>query len=519
MEYYAPAKGAPSSFVGLEGGSGSDSTGVPAVLGSIPYDDWHVKHGVPSPGSTAADTGVEEAVWQMTIQSQEGSGMDAAAGGQPGQFPERLGEPDCVYYMRTGLCGFGQTCRFNHPPNRKLATAIAQGKGDYPERFGQPECQYYLKTGTCKFGATCKYHHPRDQAGSTGRVQLNVVGLPLRMDEKECAYYMRTGSCKYGVTCKFHHPQPTTFLSPVYSTTGAPTSPAPQLYPQGVPSWPIARAPYLHPRLQGPSSYSPVVLPPHQGVVSVPGWNTYQGPVGSISLSEAQQHPVGTSYVYGALQQPDSGSGHGTYAPYLHGSSAMGLPATQPHNINGQRDTIFPERPGQPECQYYMKTGDCKFGITCRYHHPKDRAIPSPTCVLSPIGLPLRPGAPPCTFYTHYGICKFGPTCKFDHPLGGLTYSPSASSLADMPVAPYPTGFSPTAVGASSSIEAPHDGPYGASSSNDPAAPSEELPGLQQLRNGTDPPAVGASAGATTTQDLSTQVTIPRTGSGEHSQA
>jgi hypothetical protein len=202
--------------------------------------------------------------------------MDAVAGGQPGQFPERLGEPDCVYYMRTGLCGFGQTCRFNHPPNRKLATAIAQGKGEYPERFGQPECQYYLKTGTCKFGATCKYHHPRDQAGSTGRVQLNVVGLPLRTDEKECAYYMRTGSCKYGVTCKFHHPQPTTYLSPIYSTTGAPTSPAPQLYPQGVPSWPIARAPYLHPRLQGPSSYSPVVLPPHQGVVSVPGWNTYQ---------------------------------------------------------------------------------------------------------------------------------------------------------------------------------------------------------------------------------------------------
>ncbi len=42
------------------------------------------------------------------------------------------------------------------------------------------QIQYYLKTGTCKFGATCKYHHPRDQAGSTGRVQLNVVGLPLR---------------------------------------------------------------------------------------------------------------------------------------------------------------------------------------------------------------------------------------------------------------------------------------------------------------------------------------------------
>lgn len=41
-------------------------------------------------------------------------------------------------------------------------------------------CQYYLKTGTCKFGATCKFHHPRDKAGTEGRVSLNVLGYPLR---------------------------------------------------------------------------------------------------------------------------------------------------------------------------------------------------------------------------------------------------------------------------------------------------------------------------------------------------
>ena len=64
-------------------------------------------------------------------------------------------------------------------------------------------------------------------------------------------------------------------------------------------------------------------------------------------------------------------------------------------------------------------------------------------------------GAPPCSFYTRYGICKFGPTCKFDHPLvGGLTYSPSASSLSDMPVAPYPIGSSPTTLAPSSSSDA-----------------------------------------------------------------
>lgn len=51
----------------------------------------------------------------------------------------------------------------------------------------------------------------------------------------------------------------------------------------------------------------------------------------------------------------------------------------------------FPERPGQPECSYFMKTGDCKFKSNCKYHHPKDRVLKSPSVVLSDKGLPLRP--------------------------------------------------------------------------------------------------------------------------------
>lgn len=39
--------------------------------------------------------------------------------------------------------------------------------------------QYFLKTGTCKYGSTCKYHHPRDRRGA-GPVSFNVVGLPMR---------------------------------------------------------------------------------------------------------------------------------------------------------------------------------------------------------------------------------------------------------------------------------------------------------------------------------------------------
>lgn len=30
-------------------------------------------------------------------------------------YPDRPGEQDCSYYLRTGLCGYGSNCRFNHP--------------------------------------------------------------------------------------------------------------------------------------------------------------------------------------------------------------------------------------------------------------------------------------------------------------------------------------------------------------------------------------------------------------------
>ncbi|KAH7571361.1 hypothetical protein JRO89_XS04G0029000 [Xanthoceras sorbifolium] len=415
-----------------------------------------------------------DAMWQMSLRTNEAV--------ESGPYPERKGEPDCSYYIRTGLCRFGATCRFNHPPNRKLAIAQARMKGEFPERIGQPECQacYYLKTGTCKFGATCKFHHPRDKAGIAGRVSLNIMGYPLRPNEIECAYYLRTGQCKFGSTCKFHHPQPTNMMvslrgSPVYPTVHSPTTPGQQSYPGGITNW--SRASFIpSPRWQAPSSYAPLILP--QGMVSVPGWNTYsvsclvevvtalqellekisrlgiaplkfdldytfsvnfrqrahgisfcQGQLGSVSSSENLQQMVGNNQIYGASRQSEPGSAgsQGTYSTFRSGSVPVGFYALQ-------RENVFPERPGQPECQFYMKTGDCKFGAVCRFHHPRERLIPVPDCVLSPIGLPLRPGEPLCIFYSRYGICKFGPSCKFDHPMGIFTYNLAASSSADAPV-------------------------------------------------------------------------------------
>nr|XP_018679639.1 PREDICTED: zinc finger CCCH domain-containing protein ZFN-like isoform X3 [Musa acuminata subsp. malaccensis] len=305
---------------------------------------------------------------------------------ESGPYPDRPGEPDCAYYIRTGLCRFGMTCKFNHPQNRMLAIAAARIRGGYPERVGQPECQYYLKTGTCKFGSTCKFHHPKEKAGIAKQAQLNILGYPLR----------------------------------------------PQSYPAGMTNWTLPRSSYISsPRWQASSSYAQLILP--QGVVQVPGWTSYSGQLGS---SPGSQQTAGVAQFYSPSQQGETNIGaQGKFSSYRPGSVSMGLYAVP-------RENIFPERPGQPECQFYMKTGDCKFGAVCRFHHPRERLIPTPNCVLNPLGLPLRPGEPLCVFYSRYGICKFGPNCKFDHPMGPVTYGLSESSMADVPTVQHLLGSS-----------------------------------------------------------------------------
>ncbi|MBA0872826.1 hypothetical protein Goshw_021443, partial [Gossypium schwendimanii] len=287
---------------------------------------------------------------------------------------------------------------------------------------------YYLKTGTCKFGATCKFHHPRDKAGIAGRVSLNYLGYPLRPNETECAYYLRTGQCKFGRTCKFHHPQPTNMMvslrgSPIYPTVPSPTTSGQQSFLGGLTNW--SRASFIpSPRWQGPSSYAPLILP--QGMVSVPSWNAYGA---SVSSSENLQQTNGNNQIYGTSRPNESASAgsQALFSQFRSGSAPVGFYALQ-------RENVFPERPGEPECQFYMKTGDCKFGAVCRFHHPRERVLPAPDCILSPIGLPLRPGEPLCIFYSRYGICKFGPSCKFNHPMGVFTFNYSASSPFEAPV-------------------------------------------------------------------------------------
>lgn len=52
-----------------------------------------------------------ESMWQLGLGSGEA-------------YPERPGVPDCAYYMRTGFCGYGARCRYNHPRNRAAVTEL-----------------------------------------------------------------------------------------------------------------------------------------------------------------------------------------------------------------------------------------------------------------------------------------------------------------------------------------------------------------------------------------------------------
>ncbi|ESQ36425.1 hypothetical protein EUTSA_v10007912mg [Eutrema salsugineum] len=315
----------------------------------------------------------------------------------PTLYPDRPGERDCQFYLRTGLCGYGSSCRYNHPTH--LPQGVMYYNEELPERIGQPDCEYFLKTGACKYGSTCKYHHPKDRNGAEP-VLFNVLSLPMRQGEKPCPYYLRTGTCRFGVACKFHHPQPDNGHSTAYGMSSFPSSGL--HYAGGLTMMPTYGT---LPRPQVPQSYVPVMVSPSQGLLPPQSWATYMAASNSM---------------YNVKNQP-----------FYSGSSAsMPMAVT----LNGG----LPERSEQPECRFFMNTGTCKYGDDCKYNHPGARISPPPPNLINSFILPMRPGQPTCGNFKSYGFCKFGPNCKFDHsmqPYPGLTMpsslpAPNASRVS-----------------------------------------------------------------------------------------
>ncbi|KAI8543869.1 hypothetical protein RHMOL_Rhmol08G0252500 [Rhododendron molle] len=384
-------------------------------------------------------------------------------------YPVRPGAEDCAHYMRTGTCKFGKNCKFNHQRRRKyqawgvyvvvtlllfhlvvywlviiclvygllLPTLLKPAKESLSEKEENSErpglvqckpaeenmkekeentespvlvqCKYYLSSGGCIFGKACKYNHGRGKVPVAPIIEFNFLGLPIRPGEKDCPYYMRNGSCKYESNCWFNHPDPTTLggvnnLSVCGNAGSVPSQGAfqsrsqPRTTNETVPFVPVVFSP------------SHNVPPPNVGC------NGYQAPA----------HPGPER----RLAVPPAFA--------VNNSAEMNV---YTHHNFPMLDNEFPERPGQPECTYFLKTGDCKYRSACKFHHPKYRIQKTATFAMSDKGLPLRPEENVCSHYYHYGICKFGPGCKYDHP---VKYSRSASSTASGPGMPYRFGNSAT---------------------------------------------------------------------------
>ncbi|CAN6281854.1 unnamed protein product [Urochloa humidicola] len=221
---------------------------------------------------------------------------------------------------------------------------------DHPQR---PECPFLRRFGNCKFASSCQYYHPKDkfqcryhpndkfpsryhskdnfQSIYHPRRDQPLAGLkvyPERPGKPECPFYMKIGSCKFGADCKFHHPKDST------------------------------------PSMQGPESPK---RSEHHPAARIP---SMQGPASPERSVAANEH---------------------------HPTARITL---QDHMYQQQK---CPERPGQPDCQYYMQFGKCKFQSACIFNHPKD--------ILSSGWQPAE-----CPFYKKTGTCQFGSACEFSHP-------------------------------------------------------------------------------------------------------
>ncbi|XP_038691478.1 LOW QUALITY PROTEIN: zinc finger CCCH domain-containing protein 37-like [Tripterygium wilfordii] len=305
-------------------------------------------------------------------------------------YPQRPGEKDCVHYMQTRTCKFGDTCIFDHPtwvpeggiPDWKEVPLIATSA--LPERPGEPDCPYFMKTQRCKYGLRCRFNHPQDNLANTGASEFaDGSPLPERPSEPPCAFYMKTGDCKFGATCKFHHPKGVLVQSSGYDNGN--TQPSESLLKTE------ATMGYIN--LAKPAAhFTPALFHNSKGLPVRPGELDcpFYLKTGSCKYGTTcrYNHPAAAAIGHSIVASPATSLNIGVTNPAV--SMYQTVDPTFSQATVGVGLTIYPQRPGQMECDYYMKTGECKFGERCRFHHPINRSAPASSMKLTLAGLPRR---------------------------------------------------------------------------------------------------------------------------------
>uniref|UniRef100_A0A0E0JL71 C3H1-type domain-containing protein n=1 Tax=Oryza punctata TaxID=4537 RepID=A0A0E0JL71_ORYPU len=346
-------------------------------------------------------------------------------------YPQRPGEKDCAFYMMTRTCKFGGSCKFDHPqwvpeggiPNWKEAANVEES---YPEQEGEPDCPFFMKTGKCKFGSKCKFNHPKEKVNALASGKANDKHLiadssilPVRPSEPLCSFYAKTGKCKFRAMCKFNHPKDIEIPSSQNEPESAVTVEGETDIGSAADS---VSAKMLTP-VAAAQEFNSKGLPMRPGEVDCP----FYMKMGSCKFGSACRFnhpdrlvlnfplPLGQTI----LPTPES--------MLLNPATnfMQGYDFHSAHTPVGPGAVTYPQRPGATVCDFYMKTGFCKFADRCKFHHPIDRSAPDPSANWEPAeeslqltlaGLPRREDAVVCAFYMKTGVCKFGMQCKFDHP-------------------------------------------------------------------------------------------------------
>ncbi|CAL9030862.1 unnamed protein product [Prunus brigantina] len=166
-------------------------------------------------------------------------------------LPIRPGERDCPYYMRNLSCGYGLSCRFNHPD------PTPAGESDPPSGYGNggpASLQGASSSTAARWSAPRSLNnapliippsqgipsrnteHNGYQATETSMPapppyvmnhsvtetnayeqypqQQQVEELPQRPGQPVCIYFSTTGDCKFKSNGKYHHPKNQTAVSP-----------------------------------------------------------------------------------------------------------------------------------------------------------------------------------------------------------------------------------------------------------------------------------------------------------------
>ena len=150
---------------------------------------------------------------------------------------------------------------------------------------------------------------------------------------EDCRDYLRTGRCKYGASCKYNHP------SNVQNGGGVrPLDPNEPLFPIR-PNEPVCQYFMKH----GTCKFGQACKFNHP-------------PPNSVQVINVGQVPV--LNVGGPMRNVDP-------TPQIILNSL----GTDQHG-QGMVLQFLPQRPDEPDCIYFLKNGRCKYGATCRYHHP-----------------------------------------------------------------------------------------------------------------------------------------------------